>query len=146
MWPRIRCTFQQWYSRFEVTWLLRDDPNSNTRVLFVYMKNLKMLNESSPQLRTIQGYGSAATQIHDRTPFYLGVGISINSGGINLVLYDHAFSNNNKKKPNQKHPRQTNYYLSYQFRWTKYNSSTIRTTTKNRISGDDIRFIQDQHG
>jgi hypothetical protein len=39
-----------WYSRFEVTWLLRDDFNSKTRVRFVYMKNLKMLNESSPQL------------------------------------------------------------------------------------------------
>ena len=39
-----------WFSRFDVTWLLRDDSNSKTRVRFVYMKNLKMLNESSPQL------------------------------------------------------------------------------------------------
>ena len=62
--------------------------------------------------RTIKDYGSAATQILDRAPFYLGVGISINSGEINLVLYDHAFSNNTT----QKHPRQTNYYLSYQIR------------------------------
>jgi hypothetical protein len=29
------------YSRTEVTWLLRDDSNSKTRVRFVYMKNLK---------------------------------------------------------------------------------------------------------
>jgi hypothetical protein len=29
---------------------LRDDSNSKTRVRFVYMKNLKMLNESLPQL------------------------------------------------------------------------------------------------
>ena len=39
-----------WYSRFEVTWLLRDHFNSKTCVRFVYMKNLKMLNESSPEL------------------------------------------------------------------------------------------------
>jgi hypothetical protein len=73
----------------------------------------------SAKKRTIKGYGSAATQILDRAPFYLGVGISINSGEINLVLYDHAFSNNTTKKTKtktQKHPRQTNYYLSYQIR------------------------------
>ena len=29
--------FSLWYSRFEVTWLLRDDSNSKTRVLFVYV-------------------------------------------------------------------------------------------------------------
>ena len=29
------CLF--WYSRFEVTWLLRDDSNSKTRVRFVYV-------------------------------------------------------------------------------------------------------------
>jgi hypothetical protein len=39
-----------WYSRFEVTWPLRDESNSKTRVRFVYMENLKMLNESSPQI------------------------------------------------------------------------------------------------
>ena len=39
-----------WYFRFEVTWLLRDHFNSKTCVRFDYMKNLKMLNESSPQL------------------------------------------------------------------------------------------------
>jgi hypothetical protein len=29
---------------------LRDNSNSKTRLRFVYMKNLKKLNESSPQL------------------------------------------------------------------------------------------------
>ena len=66
------------------------------------------------QKRTIKGYGSAATQILDRAPFYLGVGISINSGEINLVLYDHAFSNNTTKKNKNKNTKtpQANELLS----------------------------------
>jgi hypothetical protein len=32
-----------WYSRFDVTWLLRDESNSKTRVRFVYMINLNKM-------------------------------------------------------------------------------------------------------
>ena len=34
-----------WYPRFEITWLLRDDPNSKTRVRYVYVLPANFLSE-----------------------------------------------------------------------------------------------------